>query len=71
MEYLIRKLKTTAMMLEMLTDKQKEEFAKRYNVDQITANVSQLSNNLYNSIGAVKNAIPDTESQEQVQDRIE
>ena len=69
MQYLIRKINSVAMMLEALSDEQKAEFVKRFNVEQITLNITQLSNQLHNSIGVIKNVVPDTEPNSKVEDQ--
>ena len=53
------------MTIDILSDKQKEEFTKRQNPDIIAQNLQQLAN----LIGAMKNEFPDPEPSGEIKDQ--
>jgi len=63
---LITKLEIMAISLKVLTEKQKTEFTKRHNVDNIVQNLNKLSH----LIGGVKRDVPDTEDEDKSKDLI-
>jgi len=65
MERITDKLKLILMIIEVMSDKQKEEFTKRQNPGIIAQNLQQLAN----IIGVVKNEFPETGPSDQIKDK--
>jgi len=67
MESIKRKLNMITMLIDTMSDKQKDEFIKRNNPSIIALNFQQLAN----VIGAIKNEFPEPEHSSEVKGQVE